>query len=267
MDLYLSKLIPLFIYPLGFALVMSVLAMGILGLSARLARLFLFVAVTVLWLTSTPMFADYLGLTLERQYPPVSVEETPTADVIVVLGGAVGGPERPRITVDLSDATDRVLHTARLYRAGNAPVVLISGGGIPWLGSDIPEAGSIQTLLEEWGVPGTSIIAEAASRNTYENAVLSKALLVERGLQRVLLVTSALHMPRALATFQSAGIDAVPAATDFTVTYKDQRTVIDFLPDAEALSRTTHAIKEYVGYAYYWWKGWIDDSGTLKSPV
>ena len=122
---------------------------------------------------------------------------------------------------------------------------------------DIPEAGSIQALLEEWGVPRSSIISEAASRNTYENAVLSKEVLAEHGLQRVLLVTSALHMPRALATFKSAGIDTVPAATDFTVTYKDQRTVIDFLPDAEALSRTTYAIKETIGYVYYWWKGWI----------
>jgi len=216
MDLYLSKLIPLFIYPLGFALVLSILAAGILGISAGLARLFLFVAIIVLWGASTPFFADYLGLTLEGQYPP----------------GAVP----PRITVDLSDAADRVLHAARLYRAGKAQVVLISGGAIPWLGSDIPEAGSIQTLLEEWGVPGVSIIAEAASRNTYENAVLTKPVLAEHGVQQVLLVTSALHMPRALATFKSAGIDAVPAATDFTVTYKDQRTVIDFLPDAEALS-------------------------------
>ena len=257
MDLYLSKLIPLFIYPLGFALVLSILAMGILGIAAGLARLFLFVAIIVLWGASTPIFSDYLGLTLESRYPPVAVEETPTADAIVVLGGAVGGPEPPRIALDLSDAADRVLHAARLYRARKAPVILLSGGAIPWLGSEIPEANSMQTLLEEWGVPRTSIISEAASRNTYENAVLTRQVLAERGLQRVLLVTSALHMPRALATFTSAGIDAVPAATDFTVTYKDQRTVVDFLPDAGALSRTTNAIKEYVGYAYYWWKGWI----------
>ena len=258
MDLYLSKLIPLFIYPLGLALVFSMFAMSILGVSARLARLFLFVAVSVLWGASTPIFADYLGLTLEQQYPPVAVEDTLTVDAIVVLGGAVAGTKPPRITLDLSDAADRVLHAARLYRAGKAPVVLISGGGIPWLGSDIPEAGSIQTLLEEWGVPAESIIAEAASRNTCENAVLSKQVLTERGLQRVLLVTSAMHMLRALATFQSAGIDAVPAATDYTVTYRDWRTVIDFLPDAGALLRTTYAIKEYVGYAYYRWKGWIE---------
>ncbi len=257
MDLYLSKLIPLFIYPLGFAVLLSVLATGLLGVSAGLARLFLFVAVIVLWGASTPMFADYLGLTLEGQYPPVAVAATPVADVIVVLGGAVGGAKPPRVVPDLSAAADRVLHAARLYRAGKAPVVLISGGNIPWLGSTMPEAKLIQALLEEWGVPAASIISEAASRNTYENAVLSRQVLAEHGLQRVLLVTSALHMPRALATFKTAGIDAVPGATDFAVTYRDHLTLIDFLPDAEALSRTTYAMREYVGYAYYRWKGWI----------
>jgi uncharacterized SAM-binding protein YcdF (DUF218 family) len=173
MDLYLSKLLPLFIYPLGFTLILSILAVGILGIAARLARLFLFVAVIVLWGASTPIFSDYLGLTLESQYPPVAVEEMLTADVIVVLGGAVGGAEPPRITLDLSDAADRVLHTSRLYRTDKAPVILISGGSIPWLGSEIPEAESMQSLLEEWGVPGASIISEADSRNTYENAVLT----------------------------------------------------------------------------------------------
>ena len=257
MDLYLSKLIPLFIYPLGFALVVSMLAMGILGLSARVARVFLFVAVSVLWVASMPIFADYLGLTLEERYPPLAVEATPTADAMVVLGGGVAVPAPPRITPDLSDASDRVLHAARLYRAGKAPVVVVSGGVIPWLGLDIPEASSMRTLLQEWGVPDDSIHAEGASRNTHENAVFTLPLLVEQGLHRVLLVTSAMHMPRALATFTSAGIDAVPAATDYTVTYRDHRTVIDFLPGAKALSRTTDAIKEYIGYAYYRWRGWI----------
>ena len=116
-----------------------------------------------------------------------------------------------------------MLHAARLYRAGKAPVIVISGGHIPWLGSNIPEARSIQSLLEEWDVPRASIIAETASRNTYENAMLTKELLAERGLHRVLLVTSAWHMPRALATFKSAGINAIPAATDFRVTYQDRR--------------------------------------------
>ncbi len=257
MELYLSKLIPLFIYPLGFALLLSILATGILGLSAGLARLLLCTAVTVLWVASTPIFSDYLCLTLEGQYPPLAVDATPSADVIVVLGGGVAGPTPPRLTLDLADAADRVLHAARLYRAGKAPVVLISGGTIPWLGSELPEAGAMQTLLQEWGVPSASILLESASRNTHENAVLSQQVLQARGLQRVLLVTSALHMPRALATFQAAGIDALPVATDYTVINRDWRTVIDFLPDADALSRTSDAIKEYIGVAYYRQQGWI----------
>jgi uncharacterized SAM-binding protein YcdF (DUF218 family) len=108
-----------------------------------------------------------------------------------------------------------------------------------------------------FSVPGESILAESASRNTHENAEFTREVLVEHGLWRVLLVTSALHMPRALATFTSAGIEAVPAPTDFTVTYRDHRTLMDFLPDAGALSHTTDALKEYIGYAYYRWKGWI----------
>jgi uncharacterized SAM-binding protein YcdF (DUF218 family) len=115
----------------------------------------------------------------------------------------------------------------------------------------------MQSLLEEWGVPGEAILLEGASRNTHENAVLSRPLLVEHGLQRVLLVTSAMHMPRALATFESAGIDAIPAATDYPVILRDRRSLMDFLPQALALSRTTDAIKEYVGYAYYRSRGWI----------
>jgi uncharacterized SAM-binding protein YcdF (DUF218 family) len=257
MDLYLSKLIPLFIYPLGFALVVSILAAGMLGKWTRLARFFLLVAVGVLWIASTPVVADYLGLTLESRYPPVAVEATPTTDAIVVLGGGVGGPAPPRITADLWDAADRILHAARLYRAGKAPVVVVTGGVMPWLDSDISEAESMQALLEEWGVPAASILAESASRNTRENAVFTREVLVEHGLRRVLLVTSALHMPRALATFTSAGIEVVPAATDYTVTYQDQRTLMGFLPDARALAHTTDAIKEYIGYVYYRWRGWI----------
>jgi hypothetical protein len=120
-----------------------------LWLSARLARLLLFVGVIVMWVASTPIVADYMGLRLESWYPPVAVEATPAADAIVVLGGGVEGPAPPRITVELSDAADRVLHAARLYRAGKAPVVLLSGRAIPWLASDVPEAEAMQSLLEE----------------------------------------------------------------------------------------------------------------------
>ena len=93
--------------------------------------------------------------------------------------------------------------------------IAFSGGAISWLGSVAPEAEAMQSLLEEWGVPAASIIFKTKSRNTRENAVFTEQLLAKRGLRRVMLVTSAMHMPRALATFTSAGIDAVAAPTDY----------------------------------------------------
>ena len=64
-------------------------------------------------------------------------------------------------------------------------------------------------------------------------------------------------MPRALATFRAAGVKAVPSPTDYEVVDKQQTTIMDFLPDAEALEGTTRAMKEYLGYAVYWMRGWI----------
>ena len=120
---------------------------------------------------------------LEGQFPPAAIETTPTVDAIVVLGGGVSGPAPLRLTVELSDAADRVLYAARLYRDGKAPIVMVSGGAIPWLGSVASETEAMQSLLEERGVPAASIIFETKSRNTRENAVFTEQLLAEHGLQ------------------------------------------------------------------------------------
>jgi uncharacterized SAM-binding protein YcdF (DUF218 family) len=64
-------------------------------------------------------------------------------------------------------------------------------------------------------------------------------------------------MPRALATFRAEGINALPSPTDYEVVDREGYTILDFLPDAEALADTTQAIKEYMGLVVYRWRGWI----------
>jgi len=98
---------------------------------------------------------------------------------------------------------------------------------------------------------------DSNSLNTYENALETKQLLEKHGLNKVLLVTSSLHMPRALATFRSAGINAIPSPTDFEAIDHEQWIILDWLPDAKALERATRVIKEYMGLAVYRWRGWI----------
>ncbi len=85
----------------------------------------------------------------------------------------------------------------------------------------------------------------------------TKRILDTRGLSTILLVTSALHMRRALVTFQAAGVNTIPAPTDFEVVEREVRTVLDWLPYAGALEGTTRALKEYLGFVVYRLRGWL----------
>jgi uncharacterized SAM-binding protein YcdF (DUF218 family) len=131
---------------------------------------------------------------------------------------------------------------------------------MPWKDQRFREAPAMQDLLTSWGVPADSVLLESTSANTYENATHTAEIVEKRGVGRVLLVTSALHMRRALATFRSVGVDAVPVATDYQVV-QGSTTLLDLLPSAGALDGSTAAIREYVGYIVYDWRGWITESG------
>lgn len=249
------------INPLTLFLLLAIIA-GFLALrKKRAGAVLLFVSIGALWISSTPVFSSSLLTALERRYLPVPVAESPTADAIIVLGGCVGAAEDPRLEVDLKDASDRVLHGARLYQAGKAPIIIAAGGANDRFGTKTPEALTISKLLQEWDVPAKAIILETKSLNTYQNSVNTKKLLDQRKLKTVLLVTSASHMHRALATFRSAGIHAIPSPTDYRVVNQEEFTILSFLPDTEALAGTTRAVKEYLGFLVYRWRGWIKKNG------
>jgi uncharacterized SAM-binding protein YcdF (DUF218 family) len=104
----------------------------------------------------------------------------------------------------------------------------------------------MRSALIDFGVPGSAIVLENASRTTRENMRNSRLLLDSLGIKTVLLVTSALHMRRALAEAGNAGIDAFPAPADFEVG-EESPTLMAFLPDAGALESSSRAIKERLG--------------------
>lgn len=258
MELFLSKLIAQLVYPIGVSIWLVLLAVVLIWLRWRWgATVVLLLSIGCLWVCSTKVFSDYIRGSLESRYAPVSVDASPSADAIVVLGGGLGGIVSPRLTVDLNSAADRVLHGARLFKAGKAPVVIVSAGNIEWLSASGPGSHVMAALLEEWGVPESAIVLESKSRNTYENALYTKQILDDREFESVLLVTSALHMPRSVAIFRGTGIDVIPSPTDIEIVDRGGRTVLDWLPDAGSLAGITRAIKEYFGLVYYWWKGFI----------
>jgi uncharacterized SAM-binding protein YcdF (DUF218 family) len=263
MFLFLSKLLPLFLYPLGLACILMVVALVMWWRRSRWVPFPISLALMVLLLASNSWVANGLVQSLEwQQLPPKTV---PTADAIVILGGATKSAFPPRPAVDLSEQGDRVLYGAQLYREGKAPLVIASGGRIEWRGGGPSESADMAQILKTVGVPSSAILQDPTSLNTHENAVNVKKIIQERGIRRILLVTSAMHMPRSLRIFQRQGIDAIPAPTDFLVSQQEieepnsslQAIMLSLMPDTERIDRTTRALKEYIGMVIYRLRGWL----------
>ena len=222
-----------------------------------LARALFVVAVAWPLFWSLPPVSAYLRRSLEGRYPDRPLESLPAADAIVVLGGMMrpGFVDHP--LPDLGSPSDRVWHAARLYHAGKAPRIVMSGGPAPLGDMLAAEGDAMGQFAVDLGVPREAIAVEAASRSTRENALLTAKILRQQGAARVLLVTSAVHMGRALETFRAAGVDAEPAPTDFEVLDNPHDSLFAWCwPDAAALCDSTRALHEYVGWWVYWARGW-----------
>ncbi|MBA2672796.1 YdcF family protein [Ramlibacter sp.] len=204
-----------------------------------------------LWLASTPFLAHVLDTALDSHYAATAPQDAPTADAIVVLGGAlVGHPAPRRPGIILTPAAGRVWHAAALYRAGKAPVVVVAAGSMRFAG-DQAEADLIAEVLVSLGVPAQAIVRERDSRTTVENATNTLPLVRRLGARRVLLVTSSNHMWRAMATFRRAWagmpVELLASPTD---TYSAAPTGPKmWFPTAFALASVTKALKEYAGMA------------------
>jgi len=253
----ISKLLTPLVSPMGLACALWVLAALARFVKPRWSVPLLWAGVVLLSAFSAKWVGNGLLRHLERQYPIVTVETLPPADVIVVLGGATLPAIAPRVHVEVTEAHDRLLHGMRLYRAGKAPYILLSGGTIPELsGSAQSEAEQLRLLALESGIPERVLRLEAESRNTHENALYSARIMRTEGWENALLVTSASHMPRAAATFRAQGVRFAAAPTDVRIA--DQSfTPRHLMPTVLGLERSTTAVKEFVGWWVYALRGWI----------
>jgi uncharacterized SAM-binding protein YcdF (DUF218 family) len=153
-----------------------------------------------------------------------------------------------------------------LLREGQANTLVFTGGKVKLSAADPgePEARSAARLAGTLGLPATRMVLLDQPRNTAEEARALGQLAQARRWRRVLLVTSATHLPRALATFQRlSSIEVVPVACDFVLPQRDQMgsptaasMLEDLLPDAEDLHSSTVVLKEYLGLLIYRWRGW-----------
>lgn len=254
MSFELTKALSLLLFPETHILLGTLLAL-LLVLLARPRAAFLILLLSFAWFYTacTASFGSWLMERLEAPYPPVPAGSRPTADAIILLGGGVHARKSSEVLGDLNLWSDRLLYTAALYQAGKASTIIVTGGSRSGF---ITEADLTRDILEVMGVPGAALILERRSRNTHDNARFTAPIVRREGFERVLLVTSAFHMRRAVALFQAQGIEVIPAATDHQVSVFPSDSM-QLMPTLVGLTYTHYALHEMAGYLAYRLRGWL----------
>lgn len=199
---------------------------------------------------------------LESRYPPFEETAGERIDGILLLGGAVETRLPPTGDMPaLNDQADRVVAFVELARRYPRARLLVTGGSAGLeRGGTLPEALLMPPLLSALGLEGREILYEPSARNTYENAILSRKVAKPKPGERWILVTSAFHMPRSVAVFESAGWAVVPAPTDYR-TDGGLRWLPQRFDVLRAMEDSTLAVKEGIGLAVY------RLSGKIASPA
>ena len=251
--LLLNKILPLFFLPTGFTL-LCLLA----GLVLR-KRVFLWSGVLVLCLFSLPIVSDALMRLVEGPLRRAPISDVGKADAIVVLSGMLhqikGAP-----LGEWDDAVDRFEGGIDLFKAGKAPVIVFTRGQIPWHTDGVPEGDLLARRAILLGVPQHAIRLTATVGNTAEESVAAAKLLgVGNGgsVKRIILVTSAFHMPRARFLFEQAGFTVIPFRVDYHTDDTPELTVLNYLPNGESLAESETALREMIGWVFYRAKGFL----------
>lgn len=244
----LIKIISALLYPLGLSALLLVFSLfsRIFG-AKRLTLVLRFIALLILLLASNSKVASWLAGSLESQYPQNPIVDIAKHDVIVVLGGGVRIPLPPAQHVQLGSGSDRYWYATQLYRAAKGQRVVLVGGNVYQQAGFASEAYYARELLQQWGVPREAIIIEGESRTTEQNMQNLKALLEQQDINSVLLVTSALHMPRSIELFKQLNIPVTPASADVLVRQQYSPGVFSWIPSANALALSHVSLHEYYG--------------------
>lgn len=264
MGFLLSKLLPPLLYPLGLALLLQLAAL--LSRRRRWAPWASGGGLALLWIAASPWLSRQLVWGLEEQASRLTPASLPRADVVMVLGGGLRPELPPRRRIEVAEAGDRLLTGVALMREQKAPWLLVSGGVVSFTrGDPAPsEAISAARLAVELGVPAKRILLSDTARNTAEEAGALQRIARQRGWRTVLLITSATHLPRSLATFRRrTDLTIVPVASDYLLPERSSlgsptaaSMALALLPSADALALSTLVIKEHLGTLAYRLRGW-----------
>jgi len=252
--------------PSGIIALCFLLSFPLIALGKRIGKYLLLLGIIVFFAFSSSPLSTALLSRLENKYAPLpDMKAVENVDTIVLLTTAAWSDTQIPLTSQVGEVTVcRLLEAIRLYGLIPGAKVVISGGPLGSGERNVPVSRIVSDLASAMGIPGERIILETNSTNTYENGVEIKKILGEKPF---LLVTSASHLPRAIAVFQKLGLSPIPAPADFRVIryapHVDAsggellREMISALPSSTHLAHSERALHEYMGFLWYWLRRWI----------
>ena len=202
--------------------------------------------VALAWIFACGLTTRFIGVPLEgEEVSRADAWERGGCDAVVLLGGGMGAHEKCG-RAEMFSAADRVWEAARQWKAHQNGDLKLTLSGVGVERSSVP-------LLRDLGVDEKALVFFPEARNTEEEA----RMIAAAGFKRIRLVTSAWHMPRARMLFARAGLEVIPAPTDYEMHYCAEQPlqISDFFPNADALWRNSAAVKEWIARVLYWLKG------------
>jgi len=266
MFFYLSKVATFFIQPSNFLIALVVIGL-IVSMGTRLqkwGRRFIWVGGLGLVICGFSPAANLLIQPLEDRFSRPA--ELGSYDGVIILGGAVdtvvtGARGETALTV----SGERLTIAARLAKQLPEALIIHTGGQGTIITGQATESEGASRLFDDFGIASERIVLEDKSRNTWENAVLTKDLVDPKPGQTWLLVTSAYHMPRSMGVFEAAGWTGVTA---YPVDYRTRGGAdwgLGFDGASKGLRRVDIGVREWIGLAVYWLTG--RSSALFPGPI
>ena len=241
--IYFHKILPLIVSPLF--IILGLIILGLIIGSKKTS----FMGLIVLVVCSLPIFSNRLIAYLEHNYQLKNISEVDTADAIVVLSGMVRTIQTNEVlSYEFSESVDRIFAGIDLFKENKAPSLILTRGTVPWSVGK-PEGEYLQDIAIKYGVPRKNILLTENVQNTDQEAKSVKKILTIDA-PKVILVTSAFHMPRAQKVFEEVGIRIVPFPVDFR-NASSKLTFMHFMPSAKSIWETSFFVKEMIGRTYY----------------
>jgi len=244
----LSKVVGYFLIPPGIIILILFISLLLILKNKKIVVSFLvFISMSSFYLLSIDPIKDKILIPLEDKYPFPNIQNL-DCDVIVALGGGYYpvSPENQN-KPDLKPAvTRRLITTFKVWKVQHKKIIL--SGGRP-IYKYFSEAEIMAGFLKLLGVDESFLILEQNSKNTFENAKLTKIIMEENQWSKACLVTSAYHMPRAVKIFKYFGINVVPVPSDYRTTRI--YTWFSLLSQSSVFDNSARGIREYIGLYYY----------------